>query len=191
MAGAGAAQQGPPPGAGTPDVKNAKGPTHDIQNREWQLRNMEAQAVTPTVDPKRLEAAIELVKQDFKRIQIIRNEMVDFLMAKKPLDFELISGQTEEIHKRASRLKIYLMPPVPEDKEKIQKIEFELNSKELQSALVRLCNLIYSFTQNPILKNPGMIDVEQSTKAGGDLLSIIELSDTVKRSAGKLGKTSK
>jgi hypothetical protein len=192
MASAVTAQQGPPAGAGMPETVNPKSDVRDIQNREFRLRNMEAQATSQSVDPKRLEAAIDLVKQDFKRIQLIRNELVDNLMAKKPLDFKLITEQAGEINTRAGRLKLYLLPPVPVDeKEKVQKLNFEFDSKETQGALVRLCNLIYSFTQNPILKNPGMIDVQQSTRAGGDLLSIIDLSDTIKRSAEKLAKAPK
>jgi hypothetical protein len=192
MAGAGAAQQGPPAGAGRPENVNPKTDVRDIQNREFRLRNMEAQATSTSVDPKRLEAAIDLVKQDFKRIQLIRNDMVDNLVAKKPLDFKLITEQAGEINKRAGRLKLYLLPPVPvDDKEKIEKLNFEFDARETQGALVRLCNLIYSFTQNPILKNPGMIDVQQSTRAGGDLLSIIDLSDTIRRSAEKLARASK
>jgi len=54
---------------------------------------------------------------------------------------------------------------------------------------VRLCLLIDSFVDNPVLYTPGRVDVEQSTKAGSDLLALVELSSNIRRSAEKLGKT--
>src|SRR3954471_6156851 len=56
-------QPGPPPGA-TPKERS-----QDVQNREWRLRNMEREPVQAQVNQQRLREAIELVKQDFKRIQ--------------------------------------------------------------------------------------------------------------------------
>lgn len=189
MAGAVAAQ-GRPPGAGAPAEVSPKRDMQDIQSREFRLRNAEAQATAPAVNQKRLLEAIDQLKQDFKRIQIVRNEIVDNLVAKKPLDFKQIFEQAEEINKRSSRLQTYLMPPIPEAKAKEQKHQVDYTGKQMEGALVKLCNLIYSFSQNPVLKNPALVDVQQSTKAGGDLLLIIEFSDNIKRSAERLGKGS-
>jgi hypothetical protein len=159
-----------------------------MQNREWRLRNGERDAAQAQVNQQRVQAAIELVRQDFKRIQIIRNKMVDILLANKPLDYRLISEQTEEINKRAGQLKTFLMPPVPDEKDKEQKMEVEYKSAEMKGALIKLCNTIFNFTENPVLKTPDVVDVQQSAKAGRDLLLIIELSGDIRRSAEKLGK---
>jgi hypothetical protein len=175
-------QPGPPPGA-TPKER-----TQDIQNREWRLRNMEREPAQAQMNQERLRAAIELVKQDFKRVQIVRNEIVNDLMTKKPLDYKQIVERTEEVNKRAHRLRTFLMPPVPEEKEKEQRSETEYKQEEMRGALVKLCNTIYSFTENPILKNPDVVDLQQSAKAGRDLISIIDLSADLRRSAEKLGK---
>jgi hypothetical protein len=193
MASAALAQQtpigvGPPPGAGAPLGATPKERAQDMQNREWRLRNVERDAAQAQVNQQRVQAAIEIVKQDFKRIQIIRNKMVDNLVANNPLDYKLISEQTEEINKRAHQLKTFLMPPVPDEKEKEQKTEVEYKPAEMKGALVKLCNTIFNFTENPVLKTPDVVDVQQSAKAGRDLLSIIELSGDIKRSAEKLGK---
>lgn len=187
LASAALAQQAPP-GVGPPPGATPKERSQDIQNREWRLRNGERDAAQAQVNQQRVQAAIELVKQDFKRIQIIRNKMVDSLLANKPLDYRLISEQTEEINKRASQLKTFLMPPVPEEKDKEQKTEVEYKSAEMKGALIKLCNTIFNFTENPVLKTPDVVDVQQSAKAGRDLLLIIELSGDIKRSAEKLGK---
>ncbi|HKG21229.1 MAG TPA: hypothetical protein VKC34_04965, partial [Blastocatellia bacterium] len=93
-----------------------------------------------------------------------------------------------EINKRADRLKNYLLPPVPEGKDKNHQSQIEFDKDEMKDALVRLCNMIAVFIDNPAHKNPGTTDVAESTKIGGELLSIIELSANVKKSADKLNK---
>lgn len=171
-----------------PDLKREQ---RNREVREANLRNTEAKVDIERIDQKRVAAAIKQVKDDFKQIQVVRNEMVRNLLADKPLDYKLIAGETEEIHKRADRLKTYLMPPVPNDDKQQPRSQIEFDNHEMKDALVRLCNLIAGFIDNPVLKTPDKIDVEQSTKAGGDLLSIIELSGNIKRSAEKLGKQTK
>jgi hypothetical protein len=157
--------------------------------RESVLRGTGSGVANNKIDPKRVEAAIEKVKEDFKQIQIIRNEIVRNILANKPFDYKLLVVETGEINLRAERLKTYLMPPMPEEKEKKKDVEFK--NEEMKDGLVQLCNLIASFVDNPILKNPDLTDVKQSAKAGGDLLSIIDLSNNLKKSAEKLDKISK
>jgi hypothetical protein len=183
--------QGPPPGTGSPAVINPKGDTDAQTNREAMMRSAEVGATTEQLNNQRLLAGIEQTKQDFKRIQLVRNDMVDDIVAKKPFDFKQISERAEEVNKRAVRLKAYLMPPTPEVEKKPEPKEILYTDEELKGALVKLCNTIYNFTGNEMFKNPGMLDAEKSMKAGADLLSIIELSSNIKRSADKLGKPSK
>ena len=175
-----------PADVGPPPNPSPKERIQDQQNREFRLRNSETEANQAQVNQLRVKAAIDLVKKDYKRIQIIRNEMVDDLVANKPLDYRLIAERTGEINKRASELKKFLMPPVAEEKEKELKHEIEYKHEALKSALVKLCNTIFNFTENPVLKTPDVVDVQQSAKAGRDLLTIIELSGNLKRSAEKL-----
>ena len=137
---------------------------------------------------QQVAAAVEQIKQDFKRIQLIRNEMVDNLLAKKPLDYKLISDQTGEINKRANRLKTYMIPPGEKEKNLENQIEFD--TEQMKGALVKLCNLIYSFTKNPALKSPNVVDVQQSNRFRADLQSIIGLSSSIRKSAETLSRTS-
>ena len=181
-----ARQQGRPPGS--IDLKREQ---REREHREAMLRKTEMGAALDKAEKRRIEAAIKQVKEDYKRIQIVRNEMVRNLIADRPLDYRLISDETGEINERAVRLKAYLMPPVPEDKEKNTRSQVEFNDEEMKGALVELCNLIAGFIDNPVLKNPDTIDVEQSTRAGRDLFSIIELSGNIKRSCEKLNKAAR
>jgi hypothetical protein len=174
--------------AGGPDLKAEQ---RKREVRETMLRNSELGAAIEKGDQKRIEAAVEQVKQDFKQIQIVRNEIARNILANKPADYKLISGEASEINKRAERLKTYLIPPAAEGKDKAPKSQIEFDGDQMKDALVRLCNLIDSFTENPVLKTIGRVDVEESARAGVDLLDIIELSSNIKRSAERLKKTSK
>ncbi len=180
--------QGAPPGTGAPAVINPKGDTDAQTNREAALRSAEVGARNEEMNKQRLLAGIEQTKQDFKRIQLVRNDMVDDIVAQKPFDFKQLSERAEEVNKRALRLKAYLMPPTPEGEKKPEPKEVLYTEEELKGALVKLCNTIYNFTGNEMFKNPGTLDAQKSMKAGTDLLSIIELSSNIKRSADKLGK---
>lgn len=188
-AGAAPAQQsdvpkGPPPGG-----PNLKAAARERELRETRLRNMDLAPSAEKRDQRRIDEAVEQVRQDFKQIQVIRNELVRVLLAEKPIDYKVISDKTGQIHKIAGRLKTYLLPSDAEDKDKgdkDHKDHAELDNGEMKGALIQLCNQIVSFIENPVLKTPGTVDVEQSTRAGSDLLGIIKLSHDIKRSAERL-----
>ena len=186
--------QGPPTGMGRPD-----GPLGDPKRvemeeqrrREAVLRGAERRPTEEQVNKRRFVVGVEQTKQDFKRIQLVRKDMVEDLLAKKPLNFRQVSERAEEVNKRANRLKSYLMPPEPTDAKKPEAKPLQYAQGEMEGALVKLCNTIYNFTENDVFKNLGTIDAQKSVKAGADLQSIIELSDNIKKSADKLAKSSK
>jgi hypothetical protein len=60
------------------------------------------------VDTRELEAAAKQVREDFRGIQVIRNNVVRHLLSEKPLDYKFIATETEGINKRANRLKAHL-----------------------------------------------------------------------------------
>ena len=138
---------------------------------------------------KRIQAAIVNMKQDFTRIQVLRNDIARNLVAHKPLDYSLIKDQTGEINKRAHRLNIYILARPPEHKEP----DNPSKSEEMIDSLVKLCKLIDSFTENPALKNAAMVDAkeiekakEDKAKADGDLLAIMKLSETIQKKSDSL-----
>ena len=174
---------GPPSGDRSPRLA-----TRERQEREAVLRSS-GMTVRGTTDKLSGQAAIDQIKQDFKRIQVLRNELVRHLIATEPLDYKFIAKGTGEINKRANRLKTYLMPYDPEGDEKDQRKQIELRPDQMKDALVTLCRRIESFVENPVLKNPGVVDVQQSAKAGGDLQRIILLSGGIEKGAERLKKT--
>ena len=182
--------QGKPAGAGPPPNNNPNVGDRVRQIDEGRLRSAEIDAGTEERNQKLLQAAIANMKEDFSRIQILRNDIARNLIARKPLDYKLISEQTAEINKRASRLNVYMRAHVADEKD--DKLP-ELQSEEMIGALVRLCKLIDSFTENPALKNAATVDSKEIAKArenkanaDRDLLAIIKLSGSLQKKSESL-----
>jgi hypothetical protein len=194
LAGAAVAQQnptGPPAGAGPPPNNNPNIDARQRQIDESRLRSAEMGVSEEEVNQKRLQAAIVNMKEDFRRIQVVRNDIARNLLAGKPFDYKLLSEQSAEINKRASRLNVYMRARVPEDKE--QNSSAEVKSEEMIGALVKLCKLIDSFTENPALKNAATLEAkeiekakENKAKADGDLLAIMKLSESIQKKSDSL-----
>jgi len=182
---------GPPPGAGPPVNKNPNLDDRARQVDQSRLRSAEMDAGTDVEKEKRLQAAIANMKEDFTRIQVLRNDIARSLIAGKPLDYKLISEQTAEINKRTNRLNVYMRARAAEDDK--EKNSVELKSEEMIGALVKLCKLIDSFTENPALKNAAIIDSKEIAKArenkanaDRDLLAIIKLSASLQKKSENL-----
>jgi hypothetical protein len=182
---------GPPPGAGPPLNPDPMRLERERQTSEARLRTAELGAAEDAEKQKLIRAAIANVKQDFTRIQVLRNDIARNLVARKPLDYNLITEQTAEIHKRAQRLNLYMSARAPEDKE--QNSSTDPQSEEMVDALVKLCKLIDSFTENPTLKNAGTVEAkeiekakEDKARADRDLLAILKLSESLQKKSGSL-----
>jgi hypothetical protein len=183
-------QRAAPPGAGPPPNIDPRVEERVRMNRQAGLRSAEMEAGEEAENQKRILTAIANMKQDFTRIQVLRNDIARNLVAHKPLDYGVISNQTAEINRRAHRLNVYMLAHPPDNKDQEPS---DLKSEEMVGALVKLCKLIDSFTENPALKNAESIDAEKSekakvdkAKADADLLTIIKLSETIQKRAGNL-----
>ena len=186
------AQQGPTPGPPAPGNRDPFGEARERQRREAQLRS--AEMVTGTKPPNRraAEAAAEQMRDDFRSLQLLRNQVVRHLQSNQSPDYKLIADKTGEINKRASRLKTHLVPEAaPAGEKKEPEKPADIPDEKLTDALVRMCRRIDSFTENPVFKQPDVVNVEQSAKAGRDLLEVIRLSDGLNRLSERLDKTRK
>ena len=182
--------QGKPAGAGPPPNINPNIETRQRQVDENRLRNAELNVGAEERNKKLLEAAILNMKEDFTRIQVLRNDIARNLIAQKPLNHKLLSQQTAEINKRVSRLNVYMRAHTEEEKESNAP---EIKSEEMVDALVRLCKLIDSFTENPALKDAATVDSKEidkaqvnKAKADRDLLAIIKLSSSLQKKSDSL-----
>jgi len=186
-----AAQQGPAPGPPAPGNRDPMAEARERQQREAQLRSAEMVVGAKPLDRRAAEAAAERMRDDFRNIQLLRNQVVRHLQSNQPLDYKFIVDKTGEINKRAARLKSHLVREVPGGEKKEPEKPAEIADDQLTDALVRMCRRIDSFTENPVFKQPDVVDVEQSAKAGRDLLEVIRLSAGLNRLAERLDKTQK
>ncbi|MCU1267819.1 MAG: hypothetical protein JWM21_4137 [Acidobacteria bacterium] len=182
---------GPPPGAGPPPDINPRREDLVRRTNEARMRSLEMEGGAEVENQKRIQAAIVNMKQDFTRIQVLRNDIARNLIAHKPLDYSLIAEQTGEINKRAHRLNVYMLAHASDDKEPAN--PSDLKDDEMTGALVRLCKLIDSFTENPALKNAATIEAkeiqkakEQKSRADKDLLTIMKLSESIQKKSDSL-----
>jgi len=183
--------QGKPAGAGPPPNNNPNVGDRIRQIDEGRLRGAETNAGLEEENQKRLQAAIVNMKDDYKRIQVLRNDIARNLVARKPTEYKLVAEQTAEINKRASRLNVYMQAHVPD--EQMPYSADEIKNEEMVGALVKLCKLIDSFTENPALKNAATVNSkdiakskEDKANADRDLLAIIKLSATIQKKSGSL-----
>ena len=189
------AQRSATPGPPAPGNRDPFAEARERQQREAQLRSAEMRTgERRTVDPRAAAAAAEQMRDDFKNIQILRNNVVRHLQSDQPLDFKFIAREAEEINKRAGRLKGYLVREAAEAEKREREKQAEpagneLDAGRVKDALVRMCHRIDSFTGNPLFKTPDVVDVQQSAKAGRDLLDIISLSRDIRKAAERLNKT--
>lgn len=192
-AGAAHAQQGAPPGAPPPGSRDPFAEVRDRQQREARLRSIEmvGKAASAPVDGRAAGAAAEQVREDFKRIQLLRNGLARRLLSGKPLDYKSVADETGEINKRAGRLKTLLVRGAPEGDEKERKRQAEIDEALMAGALVTLCKRIDSFTENPVFNVPDVVDVKHSAKAGEDLENILLLSGLIRKGAERLNKVTK
>jgi len=177
-----------PQGMGAPGNINPRADDRAKQMSNDRMRTAELNNGAEKENQKHIEAAIAHMREDFTRIQVLRNDIASSLVMGKPLNYSLVSVQTAEINKRASRLNVYMLAKAPESKE--QNISAELKKEELVGALVRLCKLIDSFTENPALKNAATVDAkaidksrEEKARADKDLLMMIKLSENIHKTS--------
>ena len=171
------------------DTMTSKRAEQDLMSREWNLTHI-PEEVNKQFKTEQV-SVFPQVQEDFTRIQIVNNNMMQAIFVNKSFDYKLISATTEEIRKRALRLKQNLLLPNVADAEKDQKYHAALNSEQLKASLLTLDHSVVSFVTNPLFKLPNVIDPKLAETARADLERIIRFSETIRKDAEKLGKTSK
>jgi hypothetical protein len=160
------------------------------QTRELELRSVENPGTTkPAVEDPAQRVIYEQIREDFHRLQLVNNEMMQATFPAKSAytpDSNHISKSTDEMHKRAKRLLTNLRLPETDIKEQKPANEDIANANQLKSALFELDSLVMSFIGNPTFKHPNVVDVVESVRAKRDLLGIIELSRRIKQHSEKL-----
>lgn len=187
------AQGGGTPIIGTPRVDPAVERIRDEQQRQLVLRSGGRRSEDAHVDEKAVKAAAEQLNEDFKRVQVIRNELARAVTSGGALDYKHLSEEAGEVRKRSQRMQTYLALREESDASK-QHEETDadaLDEKHLRGSLVQLCHRIDSFVANPRFKSPDVVNVDANAKAARDLREIITLSRQIKGGAERLGRKDK
>jgi hypothetical protein len=172
------------PVAGQSAGDPAKVQMQEMTRREMQLNNLGAEKASPN-DPKRAQAMMDQVGEDFQRILTLHNEIVRAIATNQSLNFQFISDAAGEIKKRSARLQTSLKLQKPESATDNRQRVTNVKVMETKDELILLCKTIESFIRNPIIEKPGTVDAQQLEKARGDLESVVELSDAIKKHADK------
>ena len=172
------------PVAGQSGGDPAKAQMEEMNRRELQLNSLGGDIGHPN-DPKRSQAMMDQVSEDFQRILTRHNEIVRALAANQTLSYQFISDATGEIRKRSARLQTSLKLQKPEPTTENRATGTDFKVMETKDELVLLCKQIESFVRNPIIEKPGTVDAQQLGKARKDLQSIVELSDAIKKQADR------
>ena len=162
----------------------AKAQMQEMDRREMQLNNTLGEKGRPN-DPKRSQAMMDQVSEDFQRILTRHNELVRAITANQSPDYQFISDAMGEIKKRSTRLQSSLKLQKPDTTTEDRKTESALIGMETKDEMILLCKQIESFVKNPIIEKPGTVDAQALAKARNDLQSIVELSDVMKKQADK------
>lgn len=161
----------------------------EMRERDMNIRRLEIEkenGVKTTTEVSK--ETVKQVNEDFARIQDINAEVMrDYVSGAVP-NYKHISEAMAEINKRATRLNTSLLLPPSDAAANDQVTPVGLKRGEARSPLLDLSDLIHGFVTNPIFKNVNTIDLALGTKAKRDLEGIIDLSDKISKSAGKLSK---
>jgi hypothetical protein len=157
----------------------ARARMQEMDRRELQLDNLGADKTRPN-NPKRSQAMMDQISEDFQRILILHNEIVRAITANRSLSDRFVSDATGEIKKRSSRLQSSLKLPKPETGSEHSESSVDLKART-NDQLILLCRQIESFVRNPIIEKPGTVDAQQLERARRDLQSIVELSGEIKK----------
>jgi len=162
----------------------AKAQMQEMNRREIQLDNGIGEKARPN-DPKRSQAMMDQVSEDFQRILTRHNELVRAIAVNQSLNYQFISDAMSEIKKRSTRLQSSLKLQKPETTTEDSKTESALIGMETKDEMILLCKQIESFVKNPIIEKPGTVDAQALEKARNDLQRIVELSDAIRKQADK------
>ena len=138
---------------------------------------------------KRSQAVAAQVREDFEHLQAAYNRIVLAMASKEGFQEQSIMPDLAEIKKCSTRLKGNLALPRPKGEGHKEPREAAAQPARLEESLMVLRRHIYSFVTNPLFEAPGVLDVEQATKAGRDLDRIIELSEELRKGADRAKKS--
>jgi hypothetical protein len=177
-----AQEHGPPAGGSDKNLKEA---ASDVKGRSIEMERIGREKKKP--DSSRPAPSFAEIKEDFERIQIINNDVLQAGPSNATTDYERVSESAGEIGRRAIRLRSNLFAPDPGKHSK--EIKSDTEDRELKQLLKLLDDSIASFTNSPIFKNTKVVTPKDSLTAQEELEKVIKLSGRIKNEADRLKKS--
>jgi hypothetical protein len=164
----------PPPLPNTPDTE-----------RNWErINSRKTRRVDSSAPTGR--ATLGEIKKDFLQIQIVNNELLQSVTSNNSLDYRYIADAASKIKTLAGRLNSNFALGKPQIEE--HPPEYESSQVMLKASLSSLHSLVVRFVGNPIFRERGVFDIQQTKKAKQDVDSIITLTEQIKTITKRLSK---
>ncbi len=166
-----------------PRTPASRSSTADMRARDREIRDRSMALDRIGKDDKAVSELVEKLKADFRRLQAVDIEMMREVSASLNLDYSKIADSTGEMNQCAKRLKANMPVLNTPDGDKDLKIQDAKDDAQLKQSLAKLDDAVLSF-----VNSMSVVEAKESGKAATDLNSVIQLSESVKRSAKKLSK---
>lgn len=150
----------------------------DMQSREWALMHI-SDEVNKHFKKEQLSMFAQ-VRDDFKRLQVVDNDLMETVFVKNVVDTKGINSATAEINKRALRLREILALPKVDSKGKNDKPAAIETDAAIKRKLFALDQSIVDFVGSSVFKEPKVLDSAAATVAAQNLERIILLSNELK-----------
>lgn len=171
------------------DLSNRQATEYEIESSGREPKEGPARAA----DRKHSQEVAEQIKHDFAGLQENHNQIVLFMAEKEGLshNHDSLLRAIATIKKCAARLRTNLALPKAQQEKVGTRDSGAGENEQLQATLITLRQHIYNFVTNPLFEKPGALDLEQGRKASLDLDRIIELSESIRKSADKQKQSAK
>jgi hypothetical protein len=172
-------------------VANSSGPFSDAierRNREFALRNIKPEPLDRKTEERISPVVLKQLNEDFKQIQIVRLKLVNVIRDHGEFDYKRLSDDSDEIRKRAARLRSYLAD-AEKARSDIKQSGRVVDKAGVNDAVAELCLEISRFMDNAIFRNRGVYKASDAIEAARTLDLVIDLSRSLKNSAEKLSRS--
>ena len=95
--------------------------------------------------------ALKQIREDFRDLQNLNNKMMSESWAREAVDYGFVSDMISQIRGKASRLKVNLNLPEPDDKKSERRAD-PANDKDFRASLMVLDQTIMRFVNNPLFQ---------------------------------------
>lgn len=150
----------------------------DMRSREWALMHI-SDEVNKHFKKDQLSMFAQ-VRDDFKRLQVVDNDLMETVFVKNVIDIKTINSSTAEINKRALRLREVLALPKVDSKSKNDKPAALETDLAIKRKLFALDQSIVGFVGSSVFKEPKVLDSTEATITAQNLERIILLSNELK-----------